>query len=304
MLSLLVRQGAQAGTTYRLGTRVLTLGRDPQNAIQVVDGEVSRRHALIRWNGSSHVITDLKSHNGTFVGTALLGLEEHVLVVGEQIRVGGTVLEVVPDERGARDAVLAGKNVRNEVRLSTIPSARGAGAAGGGNVVDLDAEIDRRAMRVTRLAASLKDAIRSGRHRSLVFKQALLGVLGLLGADRTMVVRVGASGALETDATASADECGARETQPEWCWDAIRLAATGGVSVLVGSGDEESSASGSVLAVPILEGARVVGVLYADAVSRADVLFVRPDTEVLEVVARALVPTLTTSARRGLSSAA
>ncbi len=304
MLSLVVREGAKAGTTYRLGTRVLTLGRDPQNAIQVVDGEVSRRHALIRWTGSAHVITDLKSHNGTFVSGSMLGLDEHVLTAGERIRVGATVLDVVPDERRVVDGVLAGKNVRNEVRLSTIPSPRGGGAAVSGDVVDLDAEIDRRAMRVTRLLASLKDAIRSGRHRSLVFKQALLGVLGLVGADRTMVVRVGSDGMLETDATAVADECGARESQPDWCWDAIRLCATGGIAVLVGNGDEEASASGSVVAVPILEGGRVVGVLYADAVSRSDVLFVRPDTEVLEAVARGLVPTFTGGSRRGLSSAA
>lgn len=303
MLSLVVRDGKAPGTTYRLGTRVLTLGRGPQNPVQLVDGEISRRHALIRWTGSGYAITDLKSHNGTFVGGQALGGDERPLAIGDKIRLGKTVLEVVADERGAPDAVLGGKLARTVARAATLPSPSDRGDG----VIDADAEADRRTMRTAKLAASLKEAVRAGRHKSLVYKQALLGLLGLVGADRVAAFRAVAAGDPEMEASATNDETPAPGTDGSWSRDVIRAVATAGRAVLVGGpavgggGDPTPGAAhhGSILAVPVLDDGAVVGVLYADAAVKSSSLFVKEDVEVLEVVARALAPAFAAGRKPG-----
>lgn len=296
MLSLVVRQGKTPGTTYRLGTRVLTLGRGPQNPVQLVDGEISRRHALIRWTGSGYAITDLKSHNGTFVGDQALGGDERLLEAGDKIRLGKTVLEVVAEDRAAPDAVLAGKLARTVARAATMPSP----ADRGDGVIDADAEAERRTMRTAKLAASLKEAVRAGRHKSLVYKQALLGLLGLIGADRVAAFRTVPAGDPEMEASATNDESPAPGSDVSWARDVIRAVAVSARAFLVGAAETEGGdcsasrldggAHGSILAVPVLDDGAVVGILYADAASKSSSLFVKEDVEVLEMVARALAP--------------
>ncbi|MFJ6388426.1 FHA domain-containing protein [Streptomyces sp. NPDC091972] len=56
------------GRTWTLDpSRPYSLGRDPQGDIVFDDARVSWRHATIRWGGSSWVIEDHSSTNGTFV---------------------------------------------------------------------------------------------------------------------------------------------------------------------------------------------------------------------------------------------
>src|SRR5215467_12154631 len=51
----------------RLPTRVLRIGRAPDNDVVISDLSVSRYHAELRRVGDSYQIADLDSHNGTFV---------------------------------------------------------------------------------------------------------------------------------------------------------------------------------------------------------------------------------------------
>ena len=51
----------------QLPTKVLRIGRAPDNDIVVSDLGVSRHHAELRRTGSGYEIVDLDSHNGTFV---------------------------------------------------------------------------------------------------------------------------------------------------------------------------------------------------------------------------------------------
>ncbi len=69
-----VRSGPDAGKAYPLEGSPLTIGRDTSNPVCVNDGEVSRKHAKLTWQGSGYVLDDLGSTNGTFVnGTRLSG---------------------------------------------------------------------------------------------------------------------------------------------------------------------------------------------------------------------------------------
>ncbi|MFN8095489.1 MAG: FHA domain-containing protein [Vicinamibacteria bacterium] len=73
---------------HRLGRRT-TIGRTPDNDIQVSDGLVSRHHARITVAGASWVLEDLKSGNGTFVNDQRI--EKGVLSDGDRLQIGPRV---------------------------------------------------------------------------------------------------------------------------------------------------------------------------------------------------------------------
>ncbi|MBI5067085.1 MAG: GGDEF domain-containing protein [Deltaproteobacteria bacterium] len=81
-----------------LGTRVplagpCLVGRDPTCDLVLALDDVSRRHALVDAAGAGHLLTDLGSLNGTYVGEARV--ERRLLQAGEQIRIGSAVLKYV-----------------------------------------------------------------------------------------------------------------------------------------------------------------------------------------------------------------
>lgn len=63
---LTVRTGLKAGSSFRIGQGIVTIGRSEANII-IPDDTVSRQHARIYYSGSGYVLEDLGSTNGTFV---------------------------------------------------------------------------------------------------------------------------------------------------------------------------------------------------------------------------------------------
>jgi pSer/pThr/pTyr-binding forkhead associated (FHA) protein len=61
-------------------------GRAEGNTIVVKDLRASRQHAELYWDGSSFVLIDLNSSNGTFVGEERVST--HVMKSGEAIQIG------------------------------------------------------------------------------------------------------------------------------------------------------------------------------------------------------------------------
>lgn len=87
---LVTIRGRGAGTSFKLGP-ANTLGRDPENTIQVLDEKISRHHAVLRRSDRVWTLQDLGSRNGTFLGSEkLVGAVE--LAGGEEIHLGDTVL--------------------------------------------------------------------------------------------------------------------------------------------------------------------------------------------------------------------
>ena len=73
----------------------ITIGRKRDNAIWLRDDRASRHHAEIRTAGGDPQIVDLGSSNGTFVnGERLPPNQPRVLIAGDQVRIGATVLTV------------------------------------------------------------------------------------------------------------------------------------------------------------------------------------------------------------------
>jgi pSer/pThr/pTyr-binding forkhead associated (FHA) protein len=96
-VELFVVDGPDAGRSFPLGPQAV-IGRDPTAAVNLVDDEVSRRHALINMDKGHAMIEDLGSSNGTFIDTAEIRSETE-LRPGQQMRVGRTVMELRVSER-------------------------------------------------------------------------------------------------------------------------------------------------------------------------------------------------------------
>lgn len=88
--SLLVVQGVEQGARFELGDRQMAVGRDARNDIRILDSEVSRNHATVQRVKDDYVLTDRNSSNGTLVNG--VAIRSHVLVDGDQIQLGNTLL--------------------------------------------------------------------------------------------------------------------------------------------------------------------------------------------------------------------
>ena len=91
MTSLKIINGPQTGRVFELARGIATLGRDQTNSIQVLDFEISRRHAEIHFRGDEFWVFDLESSNGTYLNGQRV--ESSRLNENDQIRVGQTTLE-------------------------------------------------------------------------------------------------------------------------------------------------------------------------------------------------------------------
>lgn len=73
-------------TTTILIEKNLQIGRSPANDVVLKDAKVSRQHAQIQIVGGKHVLMDMESSNGTFVGGKKI--TEHTLRPGDEVRIG------------------------------------------------------------------------------------------------------------------------------------------------------------------------------------------------------------------------
>ena len=93
---LVVIQGPQRGLSFAADRKEVSIGRESSNDIELKDLSVSRRHCLLRFNGSSFVLSSLESTNGTRVNG--VPIQERALRDGDDIMVGDTVLHFVMSE--------------------------------------------------------------------------------------------------------------------------------------------------------------------------------------------------------------
>lgn len=82
--------GPLKGKLFPLAGDEVSIGRDPSNEISLLDSLVSRRHCIIRKEAGGFRLQDLESRNNTFISG--VPVRERVLVHGDQIRVGNSIL--------------------------------------------------------------------------------------------------------------------------------------------------------------------------------------------------------------------
>ena len=92
---LLIRQEGGTGISYPLGRRT-TIGRTPDNDIQIDTTYVSRHHAVLLASAQECILEDLNSTNGVLVNGRKAGRQ--VLRDGDTITIGNTVFTFLQTE--------------------------------------------------------------------------------------------------------------------------------------------------------------------------------------------------------------
>jgi len=83
---------------------VTTIGRHPDNNIQILDKVISKEHAVVRRVGNHFVVRDLDSRNGTFVNSRRV--QEAALKDRDEIMLGSMRLVFFEDERRVPSSIL------------------------------------------------------------------------------------------------------------------------------------------------------------------------------------------------------
>lgn len=122
MPSLTIISGDKVGKHFVLTHRTLSIGREPSRDIQLCDPKVSRKHALLRCNGETYMITPCKALNGVAINGELIE-GEYALKPGDEIAMGDTVLRFAPAESKDRTNALmvrklASRQLREELTIT------------------------------------------------------------------------------------------------------------------------------------------------------------------------------------------
>ncbi len=91
MSKIRIVNGPYRGREKTLVDKSLTIGRDAEAGIQILDRSASRFHAEIFPVGGMYFVRDLESKNGTYVNDERLG-DEELLREGDVIKIGTTEL--------------------------------------------------------------------------------------------------------------------------------------------------------------------------------------------------------------------
>jgi diguanylate cyclase (GGDEF)-like protein len=90
---LVVIYGSELGKRIPLGQQPLECGRSPQCGLPLDDEAISRRHARFSWDGTSYVVADLGSTNGTLVND--VAVKEKSLLDGDRIQIGHAIFKFI-----------------------------------------------------------------------------------------------------------------------------------------------------------------------------------------------------------------
>ncbi|MDA1139600.1 MAG: sigma 54-interacting transcriptional regulator [Planctomycetota bacterium] len=86
MPKLTVLTGVQKGKSFPVPREQITIGRDHSNEIQLHGQKLSRSHAMLEYDGTGWLLTDLGSRNGTIVNNQ--SIKSSRLKSGDEIRIG------------------------------------------------------------------------------------------------------------------------------------------------------------------------------------------------------------------------
>ena len=89
---LLVMEGAQKGTDFRIYSGANSMGAGADNDIVVTDEYLSSRHATIRYEDGHYFLVDNNSTNGSYVGEKKI--TKYELIDNDTIRLGRTQIRI------------------------------------------------------------------------------------------------------------------------------------------------------------------------------------------------------------------
>jgi len=101
MWKLTIEDDEGKRTPLSLGREEYSIGRGEENTVRLTERNISRKHAVLKRNGSGWVVTDPASYNGSYVnGVRLVG--EHLITQGDILQVGDYRLEFADEETAGR----------------------------------------------------------------------------------------------------------------------------------------------------------------------------------------------------------
>ena len=100
----------------------ISIGRGSENDIVLDETGVSRRHALINYDGEQYQVTDLKSTNGVFIDELRLSPETpHPWLPGENLRIGEVWLRIEKAEQEQSTIAIPSVQPTQKIEKTTPP---------------------------------------------------------------------------------------------------------------------------------------------------------------------------------------
>jgi two-component system NtrC family sensor kinase len=141
MLTLLVLQGPDKGRRYELPDAPVLIGRESRQ-LPLTDNTVSRRHCELLPENGEWVLRDMGSANGTYINGSRVGEEAQQLKLGDQIRVGRTLMvfgaqpgvtrtsggevRLAGEESGMDSAIMASMPTSDDSMVLAVPEPAAA----------------------------------------------------------------------------------------------------------------------------------------------------------------------------------
>lgn len=184
-MAKLIVLGNDGRREYELGA-VTTIGRHPDNVIQILDRIVSKEHAqILRQPDGRFLYKDLGSLNGTFRGGERVG--EQLLNEGDELTLGGTQLQF--QEHGGSGAV---DRVTIQPSNETLIRQRLQAPPGAREFLPereiKDVEVLRRDYEKLRLAHELGKSIGLEVDLGVLLEQIIMKAFELIPADRGVIL--------------------------------------------------------------------------------------------------------------------
>ncbi len=280
---LLGISGSAWGKTVEVGDLPITIGRDPSNSVALEEHNVSRTHCRVEHKGGAYFITDLGSHNRTRVnGNAIA---EKQLEHGDQIFVGSCVFQFLIHNSNRPESETELSVPTSQVQLRELPELR----------IQTDAEVRSRLDRTERdLSTLITIATHISSIHSLESLQwQLLGMIfDVLPADRGAFLLCSKPGDdFSTVAwnryAGPAEPVVVSSTVLEQVMCSRKPMIASNIALdknLRGASSLKSTNVVSVVAVPLLVGDAVLGIIYLDTV-RPAITFDQNHLELLAAIA-------------------
>lgn len=220
MSKLIVTDGNEVIQTVDMTPERLTIGRHPDNALQLHDKAVSGHHAVIVTIMSESFLEDLDSTNGTLVNGKRIA--KHPLSHGDTITMGGHTLKYESDVQIDEDAL--------EQTMILRPGELAGQSSGGGETLASVAS-QPAAAKPTQGLLTLASGAHAGRAMKLTKALTTIGKPGVSVAAVTRrpngyyIVQVGGARDADTAPVVNDEPIGSRARQLA-DGDTIRLAGT------------------------------------------------------------------------------
>lgn len=289
---LVLKTGPTAGKVFPIQGQV-TIGRNPENTIQLDDLQVSRKHASIERSGQSVVLRDLGSGNGTYIENRRI--LEYRLSPGVVIRIGtqeiafeaeegGEEEEEAPPSSGVRFEADALENYRTtnaEEMFQTLFQAPGGAAT--------DSEL-KETQRRLQAVYKANEIITSERNLNKLFVRVMEQIFSLIPAHNGMILLKDDSGEWNQEhmkTRVSGGEFTVSSTIVNRAFDQKEAVITANAmddSALAAGASIITGNIASAMCVPMLYQGAPLGVVYVDTRGTANA-FVQGDLELLMALA-------------------